>query len=266
MPRYPTIISRAPFTRFFLQSEFDFSSIAGLARDINPLATRVNGGSPNNGDPISALVDSKDTGITYVQETSSKRPLWLQSDADFDSNPAMSFDGFDDFLIKATSFGSDRGAIIAVVKLLSDTDLMVLFGSADVSAGNRYFQYCTPHNVYQYQYIEVNDSTTAPRIRGNTQLSQSVYVVSLMSDGADWDFWLTKVDEGETVISGGSTGDWLSDFPGADNHTIGILKRNTEVGAFTGKIARMLIYDGVTLSTTQMELIHASLMNKYGVS
>lgn len=266
MPRYPTIISRAPFTRFFLQSEFDFGSIGGLARDINPLSTLVNGGSPNNGDPISTLTDSEDGTKTYVQGTASKRPLWVASDSDFNSNPSISFDGFDDFLIHESSFGSDQGMVVAVVKLLSDTNLMVLLGSADESASNQYLQFCTPHNSYKYQYIEVNDSTTSPKTRGNTQLSTGTYIVSVMSNGSSWDFWLTEVDEGESVISGGNTGDWLSDFSGADNLTLGILKRNVEVGPFYGKLARMLIYDGVSLSTTQMEVVHTTLAAKYGVS
>jgi hypothetical protein len=265
MPRYPTIINRASFTRFFLQSEFAFSSIPGLAMDLNPLSPLVNGGSPNNGDPIQTLVDNKDSNKTYEQVTASKRPLWVQSDADFSNNPSMSFDSFDDFLLYDSAFGSNKGAFIGVVKLNS-LQLQVLVASADTSYSNKYLQFCTPHSSYQYQYIEVNNVSNVVNIRGTNSLSVGSYIVSVISSGSQWDFWLTNIDDGETIISFGNTGSWFTAFTGRDNVTFGMLKRNVEVGPFDGKIARLLVYDNVTLSTTQIQLIHASLMNKYGVS
>ncbi len=266
MPRYPTIISKAPFTRFFLQSEFAFSSIPGLKLDINPVASKVNGGSVNNGDPIESLQDSYTTTITYTQTTNTKRPLWTESDADFAGNPSMVFDGYDDFLIKNSSFGSSKGAIFAVVKVGQLNDLQVVMGSADVSSSTKYLQYSIPHYSYNNQYIEVNNAGVNPAVRGNTTLALQTYIVNVNSNGTSWDLWLTGNNEVENIVAYGNRGDWFSDFTGADNLSIGMLKRNIEVGALTGKIARMLVWDNVSLSTTQIALIHTSLKQKYGVS
>ena len=266
MPRYPTIISKSPATRFFLQSDFAFSSIAGLSVDVNPLSNYVNGGSVGNGDPIQTLVDYENDQKSYIQATLGKRPLWNATDSDFNGLPSMTFDGFDDFLIRTAPFGSDKGAIFAVVTVES-VGLLVLVGAADILSTNKYLQFCTPHNSYQYQYIEVNNAGSANAVRGTTNITTvGTYVVGVISNGDSWNMWLSDVNENEVVVSAGNNGSWFSDFAGGDNLTFGILKRNAEVGPFFGRIARLLIYDNVTLSNSQISLIQKNLKLKYGVS
>lgn len=258
MPKYPTIVAKNSATRFFLQSEFSFANIPGLVIDINPLSAKV---GVADGDPISQLQDSK-TGYVFAQSTPSKQPLWRASDASFQNNPCVEFDGFDDFLQLTLNLGSDRGAIFVVCKL-AGLATSVPVGSAKTSSANEYFSYQTPYSSTQKATISVGDGSNIHIVRNDTILSTTPCVLALHSNSTLWNMYLNGVDQTEVVEQSANSGRWFSAIS-ATNVTFGILKRDVEVGPFYGKIARVLIYSGDITNSNILSII-SELGRKYGI-
>jgi hypothetical protein len=275
MVKNPLIIDkRGPTKRFSFNSGgtgrvlvsegFDFDSITGLALDINPTSNKVD--AVDDGDPVQTLDDSK-AAISYVQTNLAKRPLWNESDANFNNKPSLTFDGIDDILRHGSAFlTSTRGCIFSVVKRDVSSVVMSIISMADEVTSLAYFrkrskEFVTPINVdVLFRSTEVDKE-----VRGSTNIGSTAYILMLISNGTTYNFRANLTEETEVVISHGNQGDWWGDVSSPNNIVLGSTKHTSEVDYYDGEIARILVYDGVDLTTEEQDTIINNLNTLYGI-
>jgi hypothetical protein len=242
---------------------FDFDTISGLALDLNPVASKVT--ATADGDPLETLTDSKNSK-EFTQATFSKRPLWNESDADFNSQPSITFDGFDDFLALAEGFlAGNVGSIFTVLKPDNSAATQTVISTSDQTFNTWYLRKQFPSSA-DYMQVESRQGGSPTQVRGSTTITNVPYITTLLSDSTQWIMYINSADETEVIISHGNTGDWFDDIDNRDIVTFGGCKHNAEVESFQGKIARCLVYDARAITFDELNTIEAELSTLYGIS
>lgn len=96
-------------------------------------ASKINAGSPSNGDPVSTLVDSSLVGNNATQGTGTKQPTWNTTHLTLDGGDCLNADG-----VKTSLAASATGEIIVRVKPTDSTppatEAFFSFGDTNLSS------------------------------------------------------------------------------------------------------------------------------------
>ncbi len=244
-------------------SPFSFDSINGLAIDINPVLSKID--AVLDGDPIETLNDSKNNYV-FSQSTLAKKPLWNQSDSNFNSQPSMTFDGIDDLLILGSQplVGGVGVAFIVCRDLHVGPVNKSALSAADTGSSSRYIKFRAPNYRARIDVV-FNQGAVDAEVEGSTPIVNGTpYILTTVAQGS-WSFFVNANNEVETTLSHGNTGKWIGDVPSPNNIVVGAVKNNIEFESFEGEIARILIYNA-SLTQGNIDTIHTELSNLYGIS
>lgn len=193
-----------------------------------------------NAGVVSPWTSRSKTHHVLKQETLASRPTWTAATG------AVTFDGTDDYLTKATvTLTSDTtGRVMIVCQTDEIGEAQVLYSQSDVATATHYMQLgISAANLMTYRW---NDGGTVKLLTGNTELSTDWHVLEWESDGSTI---AMKVDGAVQLLTEGTAGDndgdWFGDVTGADNSTIGasIDDTGTPESPFTGQIAEIVAWE-----------------------
>lgn len=224
-------------------------------------------GAARNSDRITQWNDRSLNARILSQSDVTKRPLWIASA--INSQPALRFDGTDDFLRLAESYLMKGSGTVAIVYQLTSAvqDDQTLFSVSD-EATNVHRIALRGYNVAATPNINTiqTQNDVADNVRGDsTVTSATTYITIFSSSGTAYTLRLNGAVEVNTVITGGDTGDWFSSLTGADNVIIGALVSNSEQDHLKGDIAEIAVYDHA-LTDAELSSIESYLATRYGVT
>lgn len=218
---------------------------------------------PSDGDVILGWQDQQ-SGRLLMQSTAAKRPTYTLQDADFNSKPSILADGTDDGLVvsDASLFGT-KGTIFIVFKQATNGDSEDFLSSSDEALATKFFavgQQTTEYGVTQ------NSAGTADTVDGNTAADTNAHILTVTSSGTAYTIRLDGVAETVSADSGSNSGDWFGDTADRDNFALFFRKVSSEANHANVKIARILVYDDVTLTASEISIIENELASQYGIT
>jgi hypothetical protein len=165
-----------------------------------------------------------------VNPAATNQPTYSASDANFNGNPSLSYDGVDDYLTKSVSNyrGSDTtGIITAVFNLNDDTagQNNFLFTSANSTINTEFLSIQYQDKKLQIALVSSGSVVYSLEYAVTLNLNQS-YVASVFSNGSTVKLCLDGVIQTFTVSSGANAGEWL-DVPTTNNISIGARARTS---------------------------------------
>lgn len=216
---------------------------------------------PGDGEPILGWQDQK-AGKLFQQSTSTKRPTYTLQDADFNSNPSITFDGTDDLLTLADAYLFDTaGTVMIVFKQVTTGDAEDFFASADDATTTKNLAIGQRTAAYG---ITQNDAGTADTVYGGTTPDTTTHLLTVSTSGTAYTVRLDGVAESLTAGSGTDSGDWFGDTSARDNMTIGARKTSSETNQANVKIAEIQVYSA-QLTGTDLTNAEAYLIEKYAI-
>lgn len=216
---------------------------------------------PGDGEPILGWQDRK-AGKLFQQSTSTKRPTYTLQDADFNSNPSLTFDGTDDLLALADAYLFDTaGTVMIVFKQVTTGDAEDFFASADDATTTKNLAIGQRTAAYG---ITQNDAGTADTVYGGTTPDTTTHLLTVSTSGTAYTVRLDGVAESLTAGSGTNSGDWFGDTSARDNMTIGARKTSSESNQANVKIAEILVYSE-QLTGDDLTNAEAYLIEKYAI-
>ena len=213
--------------------------------------------------PVGYWQDWSGQGNHVTQSTAGSRPL-LRVDEQYGRN-TLRFDGIAYHLRRASAFlTGSQGRIFVVwstTAIPGSEDNLV--SSASESDATHFFTYRIQGTVGQ---IVKTEGGSVNAIDGSTVLTASrFYLSEFASTGTAYDGVVNGSTETLTAAVGSNNGDWFADVSGLANVVIGALVRTTTTGFFSGDIAEVIIYDGVTLTAAQLASVREYLRVRYGI-
>lgn len=251
---------------------FSPSQISGLALwlDASDQTTITVTSSPD----VDSWTD-KVAGHVFAQSTAAAKP---HTGASVNGRNAITFDGTDDYLNKVASdiLVGSVGIIFTVFRTpgaLPASNASALSTGSDAGAPTGAF--CAPTGVQNSagtrynRIIEKSSSGDAQTtIRGSTGMAiNSTYVLAASSTGSAYGLRVNGATETITVGAGSDNGNWFAQTTTPNNTTVGaILRDGVIAGPMWGDVCEILAYDGVTLTSTQIDQVESYLAAKWGVT
>lgn len=153
----------------------------------------------STGTAVSTWEDRTSTNNDGTQSTSANRPIYNTNA--INGNPAVSFDGSNDFLSYATSVFSYTGGA-TVIAALKPTAGSSEYGSVIGEFGGAFASIGCQAAVFPNNAIEVCTDVYAPGgMRYNSTLTDSAWHIMLWS----WSNWSTHKTNSNTIISANGT-------------------------------------------------------------
>jgi hypothetical protein len=189
------------------------------------------------------------------------QPAYSASDANFNSEPSLSYGGVDDYLTKSVTDyrGSDTtGVITAVFNLNDDTagKNNILFTSANSTINTEYILLQYRDKRIRLALVNAGVVVYSLEYAVTLNLNQS-YVVSVFSNVSTVKLCLDGVIHTFTVLVGTNAGEWL-DVPTTNNISIGALVRTSII---YGKSKSAFI--GYSPYSTELDIISMGNDLKY---
>ena len=159
------------------------------------------------------------------------QPTFNASSANFNSKPSLTFDGTDDYLIKAvTNYrGSDTSGVIIKVARHTSGGFFVGFSTADDGSANNYFY--TNYSSGRIR-LTLRYSGTVNSVRGATVINGgTAFAVGYASTGSAYKLYVDGSTETNTLMSGADDGTWMNSSVDRDNLSIGSLQYNSPLYA-----------------------------------
>lgn len=220
---------------------------------------------------VDSWTDKSPNGLIFSQGTASKKPHIVSA---ANGRNAISFDGVDDFLIASSvPFTGNVGTIFTVFQFdgspPNHNQNMIAVGDTNAAA---YVILCSTQNVAGDDYDRVsekpNDAGTSNLIRSDEVVSESATgVVTTSSNGSAFSIRRNGADLGLVVENGSNNGNLFADTSGLDNITLGTIKFNNTFGQyFKGMLYESIYYDGVTLTSNQINQVEQWLANRQKIT
>ena len=217
-----------------------------------------------NGEAISSWADATGNGRTFTQGTASEQPTFVSSDADFNNQPLVHFDGSDAL---ATTFDSDLNPNNMTVFVVAtvDADDGNYHGIVNNYTTNKgwllYARMSGSHNYWQFR-TGTGSGYTVLSAGSNTVVPNTPSIVTMKIAGSDG-------------AGGGTTTQTLHVNGASEATSSAVYSKKTyssstpilgDVGSFelTGQMAEVIIYDRA-LSASETANVEAYLSLKYSV-
>jgi hypothetical protein len=171
-----------------------------------------------------------------------------------------------DFLIasSAATLTGTEGNFFIVYKVGNVANTQSLLSSSDEATNNKWMIFQHRNSV---RTIQQRDNDTAETIESDTApvLDELVLVMN-SSNGSSYTMRRNGASEGFTVGNGSNNGDWFGDTTARDNIAVGILRRIGPINPLNADVCEILVYDGVTLSSGEIDQVEGYLANKWGIT
>ena len=226
----------------------------------------------NNGDPVGTWPDSSGLGNDFSQSTAANKSIYLTNIQN--GLPVVNFDitalTAARWMTRASGFlTGSSGTIIAVHKTnvlaVGRASQVVLASNVtadptDSFVAARKWRNDTNPNIM----IQQQNDDTADSVRGSTTINYSTWYTQIWSsNGTAYDFRVNGNNETETVIAGANNGDWFGDVTGLDKVILCALNASG-TAYLIGYLGELIVYDGVTLTSTDFTNLETYLQTKWG--
>jgi len=212
---------------------------------------------------VDSWTDKSSNGTVFSTVTTSRKP---HTGATVNGLNAISFDGVDDLMVasSAASLTGTEGNFFIVYKVGNVADTQCLLSSSDTATNNKWitFQHRTSVRTIQQRdndAAELMESDTAPVL-------DEVVLVMNSSDGSSYTMRRNGASEGFTVGNGSNNGDWFGDTTARDNIAVGSLRRIGPTNFLNADVCEILVYDGVSLSSGEIDQVEEYLADKWGIT
>lgn len=216
--------------------------------------------STADGNPVGSWVD-RVNGVT-VSSSSTARPTMRWSS--IGSQPAVDFDGSDDYLELGSSLASSdtQGAVIAVCQYDVTTNKCLWSQSTASTAAN--YLYLSPRTTGNYPLLDLYNSPTVSMLRGSTAIGTGARVLEVSSNASTISMRVNNTAETVSVDSGSNAGRWFSQVT-ANRWCIGALTyNNSRIAFFDGKLA-FLLRTSAPLSAGDRTALYGWITAYYGI-
>jgi hypothetical protein len=218
-------------------------------------------GEPSNGDPICTWESREGTRYQANQLTTALRPTYIQGAVN--GQPAIDFDGTDDFLEFIDAIGSGAAGHCMIVSSQDAAKLVTLFGQGDEASADRFFE--LGFNSTSLISYNQNNAGVVDTLNGDSVAGTSYKLYEWSSNSSLIAMRVNQKVQTITATSGANNGDWAGDVTGADNATLGALKTNAVSKYFAGRIAEVIYWDAA-LSSANANAVRVELAAKYGIT
>lgn len=219
-------------------------------------------GEPSDGDPITVWQDRGTSKINFTQATAGLRPTYDQDCVN--GLPGIDFDGSTQYLgLSSAIFTGKLGNVFAVV--LHDAVTSTVLGQSDEAGDTAYVQLGVAPTDY-LAYSQNNGGTADSLVASTTVIGQAAArLLEWSSDGSTIYGRVDGVAQTLAAGSGANSGDWWGDVTGADNTTLGVIKRSSLGAYLNGKILELVVYDR-PLSASDAARVRRILASKYNIT
>lgn len=160
---------------------------------------------------VATLGDSSGNGRHFTQSTSTKRPTYSSSDANFGGRPSMTTDGVDDFLSRSSAFAAMSNITIYVVHKGSTygsyNHLFAIDNAPNDGCVVVYLEGSATSFSARYNHPSGGGNLSARGIAGSATLAQRLaYSGALSAGGALWTTYLNGSASGSNVAILSSSG------------------------------------------------------------
>jgi hypothetical protein len=254
----------------YYNSPLSDADIAILAAGGNPATAPIDHwkfndgpqyGEPSDGDPICTWESREGSRYQANQITTSLRPIYIRGAVN--GQPAIDFDGTDDFLEFIDAIGSGAAGHCMIVSSQDDAKLVTLFGQGDEASADRFFE--LGFNSTSLISYNQNNAGVVDTLDGNSVAGTSYKLYEWSSNSSLIAMRVNQKVQTITATSGANNGDWAGDVTGADNATLGALKTNAVSKYFAGRIAEVIYWDAA-LSSANANAVRVELAAKYGIT
>ena len=228
-----------------------------------------------DGSSVTSWPDKSSIGRDMSQGTATNQPTYRASPTGFNGQPAVEFDGQDDYLINtANPYQETTGEVFYVVRNLSLQDGFVMAVS-DTDTDDEFWNFrsdltaaTSPTGNPEFEVAVKSSSQDGPNIVHTTSFGAAInetYLISFRGDGSNWTMRESGQDLADTARNGVETGTWSGHPASIDNFTLGILDRSSGlVGAGHIQLGMTFGYDRV-LNTKEREDLEAYLNDIFAV-
>lgn len=184
--------------------------------------------------------------------------------------PSVEFDSNDFVFTNSNLLTGYAGTVFAVLKMFNLGGNQTVFCASDEAAYN--------YHVFTRSYTDATgDSMNVVQRNGESAANtdyvngatptaaNTPYIMMWQSTGAAYALRLNGTTLGLETVTGGNTGDWLSDTTGIDNICIGALKDNAVNDYLRAYVAEIIYYD-TALSAGDIATVEAYLAAKWGIT
>lgn len=221
-----------------------------------------------DGAQLNGVRDQSGLGNDLYQHGATEKPS-LKTNI-LNGLPVVRFDAGPDYLFRMNGFlTGTSGSVFMVIQFDTIASVQIPFASSDEASATRFVALQYDNTSGNLRIVQQNADTN-DIVRGSTTVAADTwYVVEYSSTGTAYGIRLDNVAETLTVVAGADNGDWFGDVTGLDNVTMGAgiqVVAGAPIGVLDGDIAELLVYDGVSLSTTDRNNIFNYLAAKWNVS
>lgn len=192
---------------------------------------------------VSNWTDSSGNGNDLFQLTASKRPIFTDSDADFNDLPVISFDGVDDLLVTNTFSG---GA-------MSHPNTIFLVARWDTNNSRYMMDGIDSANRAGFQEFTSNNSLVITILREYAGVDTDAHIFVI-----EWNDTASKL-----LVDGGAAAAGNAGNHSLTGITLGAKYDGTAPGEIT--VAELIVYDGL-LSFTDQDTIGNELATRYDLT
>ena len=205
-----------------------------------------------NGGPVPAWADQSDYGIMAAQTTAANRPAYLTATAGINFNPALSFDGLNDYL-QLSSIASLPGGHVSLTVFAVANVTTTHGGGAILWYGNSPHDFDFGAGQWNGTGLQVFLNDIRSPAVGVADPTATPFVVAGAHNGSQ----ATVYANGMAVANGNSSA-WNTNLGG-----MGTIA--DAASPWPGKIGEVILYTGA-LTPTQMAQVNSYLAVKYGLT
>lgn len=160
---------------------------------------------------VATLGDSSGNARDFTQSTSTKRPTYSSSDANFGGRPSMTCDGVDDFLLRATAFAAMSNITIYIVHkgstYTSFDHMFAIDNAPNDGSVVIYLDAAATLFGVRYNHPSGAGNLSVRDITGSATLAQRLaYSGALSTGGALWTTYLNGASSGSNIATLASSG------------------------------------------------------------
>lgn len=226
---------------------------------------------------VSTWHDSSTNARNFTNSTVGEQPIFTTGAVN--GLPAVRFSSVSSHHLQRSSgfLTGASGAFFAVMKSSVSTDAAshYLMTARSTATGTTQFMGLgfKPANLQVLRIVENSSgggATTGPDIvTGTAVVTTNAYqILHQRSNGSSYHQQVNGADDALTVVGGANSGDWFGDQSNLHNVTLSgdSSAAGSLVSPFSGHVAEVIVYDGVSLTTSQVRQVTAYLGSKYGIN